>query len=340
MIEDYFSFPSTASQPQHFIDLTFNSQLKQSQLLRNRCKVNQANLCLEQIIESPVNISYNRLNNLNRSKKNRSNCLIQQNFNQFLDKLQTEQNGLEDTLFHYQDELNTNNELKDQNDQIFEDSDIDNEEEEYSIWDNSQLQDQGFDCKNFQNKEGKEFTFYQLYRMRQCQLLEYVPIQKTIENFSTIYKIYLEPTEKCNLHEQQQYLELNYMIQKQSEHKNQQKYFAQKEFEKKYIKYLERSFQKENSEIQKNVKLKKTLNKIILNSNINSLSQKLQIKQLSQHVYPKSIHNRHASFYIKNNNSKQLALDLNFYSQDLSSPKKIIQISNFYKDKKQYEQFI
>ncbi|KAL4455053.1 hypothetical protein ABPG74_006435 [Tetrahymena malaccensis] len=202
MIEDYFSFASTVRQPQNYFDIPLKSQLKESQLYQSRCQVNQAYFSLKEIISTPSDRSYHRLNSLSRSKKNRSNCLIQQNFNQFLDTQQAKKESKKDDIFEYLEEQKSNKQINNQQqNKGLDDDDNDDEEEEYSIWDNSQLQEQGFDCEHFYNKEGKELSFYQLYRIRQCQLLGHVPIQKTIENFSIIYQLYLEPIEKSEIHD-------------------------------------------------------------------------------------------------------------------------------------------
>ncbi|KAL4430302.1 hypothetical protein ABPG74_019461 [Tetrahymena malaccensis] len=153
--------------------------------------------------------------------RKRQKSLIQHDFNQFLDNLKALDNRMHQQPYENYEYSSKNltvktessksyiviNKLK-KNQTLQQDDD---QEEEYSIWDNQQLEDQGYDCQSFLNKEGKDLTFYQLYRLRQCQLFGNISQQITIDYVYVISNHYKHPIQRNELTKQQQYLDNNYI---------------------------------------------------------------------------------------------------------------------------------
>ncbi|KAL4503279.1 hypothetical protein ABPG72_000885 [Tetrahymena utriculariae] len=201
-----------------FADSPCDSYFPGSQQLKNFSQLRQSVCSSTDTIDTPT--AFNTLtpeNQQTNSNKKHHKSIIPQNFTQFVEAIQsieskkTQENSDTDKELKQKKKSTQSQFIKTTN--IKENQNLDSsEEEEYSIWDNSYLKSQDFDCKNFLNREGKQFTFYQLYRMRQCQLLGIISEKTTINEVFIISEHYKKPVKKSELSKQQQYLQENYKL--------------------------------------------------------------------------------------------------------------------------------
>ncbi|KAL4455056.1 hypothetical protein ABPG74_006438 [Tetrahymena malaccensis] len=272
-----------------FADSPCDSYFPGSQQLGNFSQLRQSICSSADTIDTPTANSFNTLTSKNQqtnsSNKKHHKSIIPQNFTQFVEAIKTlesknsQENKDTDKALKQKKQNSQNEYLKTTNSQ--ENQDLESsEDEEYSIWDNSFLKSQDFDCKNFLNKEGKQFTFYQLYRMRQCQLLGNISEKTTINEVFIISEHYKKPVKKSELIQQQQYLQEKYQLA----HSDNSALTIQKQSSAQLISQIDQQssnkFKRQYSQ-QSTDKIKKVI----------SPSQIISEPQTSRNYYPKNSYN-------------------------------------------------
>ncbi|KAL4470465.1 hypothetical protein ABPG74_012076 [Tetrahymena malaccensis] len=197
-----------------------------------------------------------------------------------------------------------------------QESEYDSDEEEFSIWEENDLQNIGINTDQFNDSRVK-LQFYQIYRLRSALYQQsYVSRLETIQEVQMISSHFNQKISVNELKQQQIYLDTYYSLQKKDQERNSKKQSNNN--------ILDQSLKKANVQIQKNINLCNEQNNQIKLAQSQKIQQQTNFQNgFNEKLLQQISNNPKNQTKLKEDNTQKSEFDLYRNSSKINSVQKI-----------------